>query len=513
MGDIAVFVNDAIAELTKRKSVLDDQSKRIREYIEHLLAENEIPFCAVTARTKSSNSLKEKIYRKNYFSKYKHSKDLVDDLSDGIGVRISCLLSEEEENICEFLFNQFNNQKDMFGKVFFFNDDMTIGLCKNKQPEKQKNGQPIYRIDGVIIQEKELIRFELQIKSLVHFLWGEIEHSLFYKKYDYIISNSYYSQLMNSINRDLENIDNQIYMLKMHMDNKDNNQVKSVREIAAYVLSNRFQSELCKEIGCEIDLREVYDLYVDLVFLMESNPEKCLATLHKFVQNVSEGDNIADCYHIVTTGKIDYEMVAPACKKLAEMIAEKIDSSDIFWTSFVTVYATMKRLNDFSRIINDLSIDLRNLVLSISIDIDMIEEESISDSLSLIVNDELIESACKVGKIGFFNISNNLVRVDEEMKKIGIEIQNAIMKLKMNKETVYEMNIDVIRAFLFVHIMWASGEKISSTIATGIVKQFIDRNDLSLKPNEKVREWLTQGINDVDLLVELAEENDKEVSE
>ena len=37
------------------------------------------------------------------------------------------------------------------------------------------------------------VRIELQIKSLTNYFWGEIEHSLFYKNYDYTISNDFYA--------------------------------------------------------------------------------------------------------------------------------------------------------------------------------------------------------------------------------------------------------------------------------------------------------------------------------
>ena len=94
-----------------------------------------------------------------------------------------------------------------------------------------------------------MIPYELQIKSLVHCLWGEVEHSLFYKKYDYIISNSYYAQLMQSMDKELENIDGQICALKSHLEQSDTDQSKNVREIAAYLLSKSCKDILGESIG------------------------------------------------------------------------------------------------------------------------------------------------------------------------------------------------------------------------------------------------------------------------
>ena len=61
-----------------------------------------------------------------------------------------------------------------------------IDLCLNlamPQPQLQRNGFTIYRIDGYYLFNGRKVNFELQIKSMVHSFWSEIEHQVVYKKY------------------------------------------------------------------------------------------------------------------------------------------------------------------------------------------------------------------------------------------------------------------------------------------------------------------------------------------
>ena len=51
----------------------------------------------------------------------------------------------------------------------------------SKQPQKQKNGFDIYKIDGRYELGGYPVRFELQIKALVNSFWGEVEHKIIYK--------------------------------------------------------------------------------------------------------------------------------------------------------------------------------------------------------------------------------------------------------------------------------------------------------------------------------------------
>lgn len=515
MGDVGVFTKKAIDELENQRKALDSIGEKIKKFFEKLLSDNKISFCSVNARTKSAKSLTEKIYRKNYFSKYNSGEELIADLSDGIGVRISCLLSEDEEKIYELIFANFVSEKNLYGKSFGFEKESIIGLCKSKQPELQKNGLPIYRIDGVILckekqcEEELYIRFELQIKSLVHYLWGEIEHSLFYKKYDYIISNDYYAQLMKSINSELENVDRQICSLKAHMEQKDVNQAKNVREIAAYVLSRQFQKSLVEEIGCNIDLREVFDVIVDLHFLFVTSPEDGLKKLNEFVQEISKHDEVKKCYLCIENGTLDDDLIMPKYKNVANSIAQSILSGDIFWKSLVTVFASIKKIDNFSEIINEMAKKLKKLVLACSVEYDGIEDENIADTMVEITEHALVTVACKVNKVGFFRISNCLDQVRGVIANIGNMIQKKIVEL--NNVTIFEQNRDVLEQYICVVLYWACGEKIDSGLAVRMLDLLKKTNDYQLCFDKNVIEWIKElGVMNESQMTEFEELNERE---
>ena len=88
---------------------------------------------------------------------------------------------------------------------------------------------------------KKPVRVELQIKSLTNYFWGEIEHSLFYKNYDFTIGNSFYSGLMKNIHNELQNIDVEMASLENHMKKSEHNQILEIRtNISIYDISKIF---------------------------------------------------------------------------------------------------------------------------------------------------------------------------------------------------------------------------------------------------------------------------------
>src|SRR5699024_8045081 len=78
------------------------------------------------------------------------------------------------------------------------------------QPQSQRNGFGIYKIDGYYEDVKGRINFELQIKSLVNVFWGEIDHRILYKNYNYLMTEDFFRDIMYSIKDNLTMIDRQL---------------------------------------------------------------------------------------------------------------------------------------------------------------------------------------------------------------------------------------------------------------------------------------------------------------
>lgn len=75
---------------------------------------------------------------------------------------------------------------------------------------KQKNGHIIYKVTG---KYKNKYNFEIQIKSLFHNVWGEVEHKTIYKNQQYDFSNSIKKSITEEIFNLLKASNNQLYSI------------------------------------------------------------------------------------------------------------------------------------------------------------------------------------------------------------------------------------------------------------------------------------------------------------
>lgn len=151
--------------------------KQIKNVIENLLGtldrfDSRIDnVFSIQARVKGETNFEEKLYRKNYIREWavtdniEENKALIrKELTDLIGVRVNCYFVENEEKLYRFFEN---HAKELDGFTFNF-----------KENKKQKNNHIIYKFSGIY---QETYRFEIQIKSIVHNVWGEVDHKVIYK--------------------------------------------------------------------------------------------------------------------------------------------------------------------------------------------------------------------------------------------------------------------------------------------------------------------------------------------
>lgn len=132
---------------------------------------------SIESRVKGDKTFEEKLYRKNYIKEWDVSNDIKENqklimqtLTDLIGLRVNCHFVEHEKIFYEFFQESREKQK---ANGFDFNFE------ENKD---QKNGNKIYKFSGLF---KNTYHFEIQIKSIVHNVWGEVEHRTVYKNPTY----------------------------------------------------------------------------------------------------------------------------------------------------------------------------------------------------------------------------------------------------------------------------------------------------------------------------------------
>lgn len=190
----------------------------LNEYIEKFLKENPDISVAKQNRIKTNVSFKDKLIRNNYVSSwtyddsnYQANKEtLCKNLPDFIGFRINTLFGNEEESLANSLIEFLNNQTNI-----------VIPEAEQNPKNLQSNGHAIIKFQGHINLEKEptiKFGFEIQIKSMVHNLWGEVEHRSIYKpnSFDFRIDENKKSveniwQILTSVDQQLFNINKEIY--------------------------------------------------------------------------------------------------------------------------------------------------------------------------------------------------------------------------------------------------------------------------------------------------------------
>ncbi len=127
----------------------------------------------IQSRIKGIDTFREKIRRKNYIfdwdvyeEKEENQNVICEKLPDLIGIRINCYFANHEPKIYSALKDAL--KKHEIEGVDEFKDEYN----------KQRNGKEIFKISA---RFKEKYHFEVQVKSIVHNVWGEVEHKTVYK--------------------------------------------------------------------------------------------------------------------------------------------------------------------------------------------------------------------------------------------------------------------------------------------------------------------------------------------
>ena len=265
------YIEDVLGQLDELKIELDVANREIEEFFEKMLEGSNEGYLNINSRVKSKQSLKEKILRYDYFSKYKTVEGLFKNLSDLIGIRLECRFIGDEIILYKTIKKYFSMPSDTYKGFFYHPDSPHILLeLESKQPKSQKNGVKMYRIDGRYLSQGMVINFEVQIKSLVNIFWSEIEHKIIYKNYNYIIADRFYKDIMSSIKNSLTTIDQQLLLISSQFDRGDatsmNGRKNQLQTLLSKLLYDLFALKMKNSIGILVDFRKSCDTLVKYVF-------------------------------------------------------------------------------------------------------------------------------------------------------------------------------------------------------------------------------------------------------
>ena len=163
--NVFAYIQTACAVLDEKRESYMKAAAKITAFLEKAFEDTDA-FVGAAYRVKATPSLKEKIIRNKLYKKYS-AETVVSECSDIAGIRLECRFLEDEAILYEKLRTVFSQNA---GDGYFYPEGRKHLRLKlgAPQPERQKNGMEIYRIDGFAIYGGEKYNYELQIKSLVN---------------------------------------------------------------------------------------------------------------------------------------------------------------------------------------------------------------------------------------------------------------------------------------------------------------------------------------------------------
>lgn len=246
----------------------------------------------VTSRIKTRDSLKEKILRNNLYRETSAER-LVFEMHDIIGVKIECRFFKDEAFLFERLREVFC--VDLGDGMFCPEGKKSIRLnLGSPQPEYQKNGYAIYRIDGNVAYGCETYNFELQIKSLVNSFWSEIEHKLIYKNNRLNQFDNLMKQMLNYTHESLSGIDHQLNLIFNRLSgNAIINQEEQLKNMLALGLNEMFTTIVKANTGISVGITEYTDAIVEYLITASTytkemnNGESFIKTLQGKIDDIA----------------------------------------------------------------------------------------------------------------------------------------------------------------------------------------------------------------------------------
>ena len=357
------YLEIALNELKDNNEALIKASMDLEKSFFNILDESYCEFSNISCRVKSIESLREKILRNHYYKRYPNANELIYKLSDLIGIRIECRFGDDKKKIYRFLKKYFNKKSD---NDFFFSDSSNNIFLKlsGKQPQKQKNGFTIYRIDGKFTYNNLIIPFELQIKSLTNMFWSEIEHQIIYKNSNYVIEDKFLKDIMNSIKNNLTMIDNQLLTVLNHVEAKKSktnaSNKRNLQEIVSKFIYDMFSTKMKESIDMSINFKDSCETIVEYVFFKNN-----ISTDNDYTNVLI---NALNRINLISDEKLDFNsylnferniIYDDSFKRIIGEYFESVINSEFSWNLFFRILFTLEPLDnigDFEKFLSYLKV-------------------------------------------------------------------------------------------------------------------------------------------------------------
>lgn len=343
------YIDDVLDLFEYHRQELVSINKEVRNYFSDVLKDDERAL-NLSTRIKTPQSLREKLIRRNYYIKYPTPFEGFKKVPDLIGLRIECRFIKDEKEIYQKIIDEF---RIYCGKGYYasnINKNIRLNL-EDIQPQVLNNGFKIYKLDGIYKNSKTSYSFELQIKSLVNLFWGEIDHKILYKNYNYMIVEDFFRDIMHSIIDNLFMVDKQLMILYDHVTNSDASgkdpAEKQLKVLLSKIIHDVFINKIYGELGFVFNIKVSTDIIVDFIFMkLKKNKENSYGedfiSLINRINEISTLDMNLEEYINVDEKPKFYDSFT---RNIGNLILASLNK-DFEWNIFFKIITTIDRESD-----------------------------------------------------------------------------------------------------------------------------------------------------------------------
>jgi Uncharacterized protein conserved in bacteria len=278
------FIEDTLKYYELKKPSFAYAEGQLKQVFEDMQEENHESLLGIKTRVKSSDSLREKLIRNRFYLNCKDPEDAINNLSDLIGITIECRFIRNEVEVYHSLFKHFEDDGKLFDACKE-NPNVFLNLHM-AQPQTQRNGFTIYRIDGYYMFNGEKINFELQIKSLVHSFWSEIEHEVVYKNPDFVMYDSFNKNMLGAIRDNLDVVDRQLEIMYNEISYQSQQaqigmDEKGFKSFVARSINELMNRKMKESVGFATDFKQCSAILAQYIYVKDflngtHNPERMI---------------------------------------------------------------------------------------------------------------------------------------------------------------------------------------------------------------------------------------------
>ncbi|NLH64452.1 MAG: hypothetical protein GX478_09785 [Erysipelotrichaceae bacterium] len=278
------FIDEAIQYYELKRPSFEYAEGQLKTVFKEIAADHDNTLLSIRTRIKSSDSLREKLIRNRFYLNCTSPEDVLKNLTDVIGITLECRFIRNEAEMYHSLFQ------------FFIDDGKIFSQCRSNpnvylnlhmaQPQTQRNGFTIYRIDGFYTFNEERINFELQIKSLVHTFWSEIEHEVVYKNPDFIMYDIFNRNMLGAIRDNLDVVDRQLEIMYNEISYQSQQaqigmDEKGFKTFVARSINELMNRKMVESVGFATDFKQCSAILAQYIYVKDflngtHNPERMI---------------------------------------------------------------------------------------------------------------------------------------------------------------------------------------------------------------------------------------------